>query len=378
MNVQTWEAGQAVSVWIKPTERCQLRCKHCFVNEDLLRRSPRWDLATFERVMRRFQEYFARHPVPGRQFQLHWHGGEPTLMGPEFYRAALPLAWRMLRDVGVTLSTTLQTNLLLIDERWIALLKQHFKGTVGTSFDWGLRHVDGSWERFRDRWLAKYRQCREAGLQVGVITVVNRSCIDIPDEVYDFFNDLGCTFETYPMAPWGEGNGKANIGEYGITAEQYGRWLLRIWTRFREDPEPRTQPVFLQRIARALQHGEPVGNHMAGDCAARNLIVSTDGTVSYCPALAGSREHIYGSLLETDLETLLKSRIRMLVFKRQTLLPEECRACRWRHVCRGGCPADALGFNGDVTTKDPYCETYLTIFPRIAHDIGTTVAPAAV
>jgi uncharacterized protein len=370
MSISSWETGRSVSVWIKPTERCQLRCKHCFVNQEFLRESPRWDLGTFERILRRFVDYFRAHPVPGRTMLLNWHGGEPLLMSPAFYRKAQPLARQLLAEVGVGLRTTIQTNLLLINDEWIRVVHEEFGGRLGTSFDWGLRDLGGSWELFRDRWLQQYRQCREGGLSLGAITVVNRACIDIPEAVYDFFNALGCPFETYPMAPWGEDNGKANIATHGIRAEEYGRWLSRVWTRYRDDPAPRTIPVFVHNLARAVAHGDPVGNHMAGDCAARNLIVSTDGTVSYCPALAGSREHVYGSLIDSDLESLLKSRIRMTVFRRQLLLPEDCRQCQWSRICHGGCPADALGFQGDALTKDPYCAAYLMVLPRIAADLA--------
>jgi uncharacterized protein len=360
---------------VKPTERCQLRCKHCFVNAEFLRSRAAWNVETFERVMRRFQDYFRAHRVPGRVMQLIWHGGEPMLMPPSFYRAALPLASRLLADVEVRLHTSIQTNLLLIDDEWIDLLRDEFGGRVGTSFDWGLRQIGDSWERFRDRWLEKYRRCLAARLSVSAITVANRACIEIPDAVYDFFNDIGCPFEMYPMAPWGEENGKANIGAFGVTAEEYGRWLTRIWERYCADPAPRTVPVFLHNLARAVSRGEPVGNHMAGDCAARNLVVSTDGTVSYCPALAGSREHLYGNLLETDLATLLRSRVRFAVVKRQLLLPEDCRDCRWNAICHGGCPADALGSHDDALRKDPFCAADLTIFPRIADDLAAGRAP---
>jgi uncharacterized protein len=375
MNLSSWETGQSVSVWIKPTERCQLRCKHCFVNQEFLRAGPKWTLDTFERIVRRFQDYFRAHPVAGRVMRVFWHGGEPLLMSPDFYRKAHPLAWRLLREVGVGLHVALQSNLLLVNEEWIDLIRDEFQGGIGTSFDWGLRHVGGSWPAFRARWLEKYWQCRDAGIRVAVITVVNRACVDIPDEVYDFFNELGCSFETYPMAPWGEENGKANIGAHGVTAAEYGRWLERVWTRYLGDPAPRTLPVFLHRLARGVAHGEPVGNHMAGNCAAHNLVVSTDGTVSYCPALAGSREHLYGNLLDTDLETLLRSQVRMTVLKRQLLLPEDCQACRWNALCHGGCPADALGFHGDARRKDPYCDAYLQVLPRIAADLARGIRP---
>lgn len=364
-----------VAVWLKPTERCQLQCAHCFVNRDFLRSSPRWDLSTFERVMRRFQDYFRAHPVAGRTMQLIWHGGEPLLMRPDFYRRAVPLARALLAEVDVALQVSIQSNLLLIDDEWIRVIKEEFGGGIGTSFDWGLRTVAGSGDTFRTRWLEKYWQCREAKVTVGAITVVNRACIDIPEDVYDFFNDLGCPFEMYPMAPWGDENGKARIGEYGVTVEEYGRWLVRVWNRYRDDPAPRTRPLFLHRLVRALAVGEPVGNHMAGDCAAGNLVVSTDGTASYCPALAGSREHLYGNLLVTDLESLLRSPVRLSVFRRQLLLPEDCRACQWSHLCHAGCPAEALGVVGDALRKDPYCAAYRTVLARIADDLARGALP---
>ena len=375
MISKAWESGQFVSVWIKPTERCQLRCAHCFVNQEFLRSGSRWSIATFDQILLRFKDYFGCHPVPGRTMQMIWHGGEPLLMGPQFFHSAMPRAANVLGEVGVTLRASVQSNLLLVNKEWIGVLKEYFNGSIGTSFDWGLRNLAGSWDEFRKRWLEKYWFCREEGVAVGAITVVNRTCIERPDEVYEFFNELGCPFETYPMAPWGEENGKANITAYGVSALEYGRWLSRVWSRYRDDPAPRTRPVFLHRLARAVALGEPVGNHMAGDCAAGNLVVSTDGTVSYCPALAGSREHIYGNLLERDLQSLLGSPIRMAVLRRQVLLPEDCRSCHWNNICHGGCPADALGFLGDALRKDPYCEAYLTVLPQIANDISHGVLP---
>jgi radical SAM protein with 4Fe4S-binding SPASM domain len=360
---------------MKPTERCQLRCTHCFVNRRELEGSGRWDLVTFARVMRRFQRYFLDHPVPDRTLRLIWHGGEPLLMGPAFYADAIPLARRLMAEAGVRLQPSIQSNLLLVSEAWIAVIREHFGGGIGTSFDWGLRHVRGSWPAFRERWLKKYWQCREAGLGLSTITVVNRESVGIPDEVYDFFGEIGCAFETYPMAPWGESNGKAHIDEYGITPPQYGAWLSRVWDRYRDDPAPRTRPVFVHQLAAALALGQEMGNHMAGGCAAGNLVVSTDGTVSYCPALAGSRAHVYGNLFDGSLEALLGSAIRAEVMRRQLLLPARCRTCRWAQVCRGGCPADALGFLGDATREDPYCDSYRLVLHHIERDLIRGAVP---
>jgi uncharacterized protein len=281
----------------------------------------------------------------------------------------------MLAAVQVTLDTSIQSNLLLVNDEWIDVLKEHFRGGIGSSFDWGLRTVRGSWPVFRDRWLRKYWECREAGIGVGVITVVNRACIDAPDEVYDFFSELGCGFETYPMAPLGAGNGKATIGTYGIGPEEYGRWQLAVWGRYCADPAPRTRPMFVHRLARALALGETVGNHMPGDCAGGNLVVSADGTVSYCPALAGSREHLYGNVFDSGLDMLLQSPIRAAVFRRQVLLPLDCRDCAWSHLCHGGCPSDALAFTGDAANKDPFCAAYRLLFQRIGDDIARGVLP---
>jgi radical SAM protein with 4Fe4S-binding SPASM domain len=177
------------------------------------------------------------------------------------------------------------------------------------------------------------------------------------------------------MAPWGESNGKAHIDEYGITPAEYGAWLSRVWERYRDDPAPRTRPLFVHQLAAALALGQEMGNHMAGSCAAGNLVISTDGSVSYCPALAGSRVQLYGNLFETGLEALLDSPVRAEVMRRQLLLPTACRTCRWAQVCRGGCPADALGFLGDAAREDPYCASYRLVLEHIERDLSRGAVP---
>ena len=98
---------------IKPVgSACNLDCDYCYYlsKEDLfqqkLRRIP-------DEVLQRFVvEYIAAQDAP--EIAFTWHGGEPTLMGLEFFRRVVALQKRHTPS-GRRISNDLQTNGTLLD-----------------------------------------------------------------------------------------------------------------------------------------------------------------------------------------------------------------------------------------------------------------------
>jgi uncharacterized protein len=62
-----------------------------------------------------------------------WQGGEPTLMGLDFYKKAVELEKKYGRT-GQVINNSLQTNAIVLDEEWCQFLHEQ-KFLVGISLD---------------------------------------------------------------------------------------------------------------------------------------------------------------------------------------------------------------------------------------------------
>ena len=129
---------QAATAWpppafhllAKPTGAvCNLDCSYCFfLSKEMLYPGSRFRMADelLETYIRQLVEAHAHVP----EVTIAWQGGEPTLMGLEFFRRSVELAKRHLRP-GQRAVYTIQTNGTLLDAEWAAFSHEH-EVLVGT------------------------------------------------------------------------------------------------------------------------------------------------------------------------------------------------------------------------------------------------------
>ena len=86
---------------------CNLRCHYCFYleKEALL---DHGDHRMSDEVLEAYVRKYIESQPPGQPIAFHWQGGEPTLMGLDFYRKAIELQ-RRYAD-GKQFTNALQTN----------------------------------------------------------------------------------------------------------------------------------------------------------------------------------------------------------------------------------------------------------------------------
>ena len=127
------DAPPAFHLLAKPTGAvCNLDCSYCFfLSKEMLYPGSRFRMADelLEAYLRQLIEAHARVP----EVQIAWQGGEPTLMGLDFFRRSVELAERYLRP-GQRAAYTIQTNGTLLDEEWAAFFAEH-EFLVGISID---------------------------------------------------------------------------------------------------------------------------------------------------------------------------------------------------------------------------------------------------
>lgn len=222
-------APPSFQVMAKPTgARCNLDCAYCF----FLRKERLYPGSAF-RMSDEVLESYIRQTLAahgGPEVSIAWQGGEPTLMGLDFFRRAVDIERAALRP-GLTVGNTLQTNGVLLDDEWCEFLRQN-RFLVGLSLD-GPRELHDAYRRDKagnpvfDKVVRAVRLMQKHQVEFNVLCTVNAVNSQHPLEVYRFFRDeLGARYLQFiPIVEKDEGQG---TGDEAGTSDQSsgtsGQW----------------------------------------------------------------------------------------------------------------------------------------------------------
>jgi uncharacterized protein len=360
------EAGAVVPAFhllAKPTGAiCNLDCAYCFfLSKELL--YPGSDFRMTDEVLRAYlQQLFASHQVP--EVVVAWQGGEPTLMGLDFFRRAVALAEGYKRP-GQSVTYTMQTNGTRLNDEWCAFFREH-NFLIGLSLDGpaGLHdpyRVDKKGQGTFDQVMNGWALLHKHKVDMNILCAVHAANAAHPLQVYRFFRDgLEARFlqfipiverltpETRSLAGrgWGAAAGAKRplyrqVGRIAshrsVKPRQWGRFLIDIFDEWvRHD----VGEVFVQAFDAALAnwYGRPAGVCVFEETCGLALALEHNGDLYACDHFVepGYRR---GNILETPLSRLVASpdQRRFGLDKRDTL-PAYCRTCDVRFACHGECP----------------------------------------
>jgi len=334
----TAEPGAGFLVMAKPAgARCNLRCAYCYYlpKAGLLAQppAPRMDEDLLEDFIRQ------RLDSPGPATRFEWHGGEPTLLGLDYFRHIVALQ-KAHRPPGRTVTNGLQTNGTLLDDAWARFLAAE-RFSVGLSLD-GPADVHDPFRPTRDRRpthaqvVQAFGLLRRYGVHCDLLCVVHAGNAGSPLEVYRFFRELGAThLQFLPLVqPAG--------GREAAPPEAVGAFLCRVFDDWiRHDLGRIVVQTFDEafRTACGLPHALCVFRETCGDV----LVLEHDGGVYACDHFVDP-EHRLGDLRRDSLARLAAhpDQVRFGLRKRDAL-PSRCRNCDVLAYCNGGCPKDRLG-----------------------------------
>ncbi|MGZ5388502.1 MAG: anaerobic sulfatase maturase [Aeromicrobium sp.] len=367
-------APAAFHVMSKPTGAiCNLDCEYCFfLSKDQLypgsgfRMEPHVHEAYISQLL-------AAHEG-AEEVVVAFQGGEPTLMGLEFFRRTLELE-EQFRRPGQRILNTIQTNGTLLDDEWGVFLREN-DFLVGLSID-GPRamhdayRVDKGGKPSFDRVMRGLDVLRRHGADWNALTTVNSANGDHGREVYTFLRDeLGAQFiqlipivervtpEVLPLAEagWGRRTGERPlyrqqgdlVTHRTVGPEQYGQFLVEV---FEEWVRHDVGDVFVQEFDTALAHW--LGMDQAGMCVhARTcgsaLALEHNGDLYSCDHYVED-DYRLGNIAQGRTLLELAASPQQTAFGNAKLdtLPEYCRSCDVRFACNGGCPKDRF-----LTTPD--------------------------
>jgi len=312
-----------------------------------------------EQYLRQLIEAHARSPV----VTVAWQGGEPTLMGVEFFRRSVELAEGLLRP-GQQVEYTIQTNATLLDEEWASFFKEH-DFLVGVSID-GPRELHDAYRVNKggkgsfDQVIAGLEQLKRADVQWNALTTIHAANAGHGAEVYRFLRDeCGARFVqfipiiervaeadgegTVPWSSWRDRPLYVQRGERvtgrSVTAEQYGRFLIDVFEDWvRRD----VGKVYVQMFDVALANwvGEPPSLCIHSVTCGLALALEHTGDLYSCDHFVEPAYKL-GNIKETPmLELVASQRQRKFGLDKRDTLPRYCLECDVRFACHGGCPKD--------------------------------------
>jgi uncharacterized protein len=401
------DAGHGFHLLTKPVGPiCNLDCKYCFYleKEKLYPGENQWRMsdAVLEEYIR---QYIHSQPVP--EINFAWQGGEPTLLGVEFFRKAVELQKKHSR--GKTIFNAIQTNGTLLDDEWCEFLAAN-KFLVGLS-------VDGPAE-LHDKYRADKRQqptfgavmrglklLKKHGVEFNTLTVVNRANSRQPLEVYRFLKSIGSQFLQFiplveraapaemksagydfaaPPLP-GQKENPSTVTPWSVEAEQYGTFLCAIFDEWVRHDVGKT---FVQLFDVALGNWMGLGSSLcvfAEKCGAA-LAIEHNGDLYSCDHYVYPR-HKLGNVLNQSLGEMVNSP-QQTKFGNDKFdsLPKFCHDCEVRFACNGECPKHRFIKTPDGEDGLNYlCPAYKKFFNHIdpamrmmARLLQTNQAPARI
>ncbi len=337
-----------IHVLAKPTGAvCNLNCSYCFfLHKDSLYPGSHFRMRdeVLETYIRQLIEY---HRSP--QVTVAWQGGEPTLMGIDFYRRAIEYQ-KQYKKPAMVFENTMQTNGTLLNSEWCEFFKEN-NFLVGVSLD-GPRHLHDVYRRDRqgqptfDRVMRGLHLLQKHGVDYNILVTVNRVNADHPLEVYRFLRDeVKTTWIQFIPAIERLSEGKVTIFQQGdkvsersVQPRQFGSFLITIFDEWiRRD----VGSVFVQTFEAAVRHwlalpssGMCVFNATCG----HGLALEHNGDVYSCDHFVEPK-YFLGNIMQSHLLDLVGSeqQRRFGQDKRDTL-PQVCRECEVRFACQGECP----------------------------------------
>ncbi|UCD29981.1 MAG: anaerobic sulfatase-maturation protein [Planctomycetota bacterium] len=363
---------------------CNLACAYCFYleKETHYHKGEQWRMSdeTLEQYVR---QYIAAQPEAMKEIDFAWQGGEPTLMGIEFFERAIEFQAKYCPD-GRTIRNSIQTNGTLLDDDWCKFLRDN-DVLVGLSIDGPADlhdkyRYDKQHKPTFDRVIQSMRCMQKHGVDFNALTVVNRHNGDYPRRVYRFLKDAGVEFiqfiaivERIDMAedlinvqPPADRDLDKIISERSVRPEQYGRFLIGVFNEWvRNDVGRVFVPLFDQALA-AWMGIEPPLCIFQKQCG-RALVIEHNGDLYSCDHFVFPSYKL-GNIHEKSIAELVNMP-RQVQFGRdkESKLPKQCLDCTVRFVCNGGCPKNRiLQTPAGEPGLNYLCQGYKMFFNHIA------------
>jgi len=334
------KASREFQVFAKPIGSiCNLDCHYCYY---LKKEHLYPEGEPFRMPDDILEEYIVQHieAFPGPVIRFSWHGGEPTVLGLDYFRKIVALQ-RKHQPSNRHIANGIQTNGTLLDEDWCRFLAE-MGFAVGLSLDGpqemhDLHRVTKSQKPTHEQAIRGYKLLRQYGIYCDILCVVNAQNVQHPTQVYRFFKQINAPYVTFLPLVEAQPEVEDVVSHRTVPAEAFGDFLCMIFDEWQNQDIGRIKVQIFEEAARTAfgqEHSLCIFRPICGDIP----VVEHNGDFFSCDHFVDN-EHCLGNIRQTPLVGLIESPAqRAFGQAKLETLPRYCQVCEVRAMCNGGCP----------------------------------------
>jgi len=373
----------AFNVMVKPIGSvCNLNCSYCYYLEKKKLFPGKNDFRMSVELLENFtKQYIEANEVPVVTFT--WQGGEPTLMGLDFFRKAIEFQKKYAG--GKRIENAFQTNGTRLNDDWCKFFKDN-NILVGISID-GAEHNHNHYRKTASggptfkQVMKGIELLQKQRVEFNTLSVVNDYNVHLASETYRFLKSIGSVFMQFlPVVERvasdvpeemlklvsNEYNGTAPVAKWTVNGKDYGKFLITIFDEWvRNDVARYYVQIFDSTLANWV--GEMPGVCVFAETCGDALVMEHNGDVYSCDHYVFP-EYYLGNILEKPLIEMAKSQNQFdFGIKKRNGLPRQCLRCDVLFACHGECPKHRIAVSEDGEPGLNYlCEGYKMFYHHVA------------
>ncbi|MEW6185709.1 MAG: anaerobic sulfatase maturase [Thermodesulfobacteriota bacterium] len=320
---------------------CNLGCRYCYY---LKKEALFPDGEGFRMDETLLEEYIRQHieAHPGPSVNFSWHGGEPTLLGLEYFKKIVALQHKH-KPPEKSIANGLQTNGTLLDDVWCRFFAAE-KFNVGLSLDGpqefhDQNRVTKGQEPTYARVIRGYELLQKHGVPCDLLCVVHAGNVVQPIRVYRFFKQIKARYLTFLPLVERVISSNTAVTSLSVSSEAWGEFLCTVFDEWKAEDIGRVQVQIFEEAARTAfgqEHALCIFRKTCGEIP----VIEHNGDFYSCDHFV-DEDHRLANIRETSLAELLESpEQRGFGQAKWDQLPEYCRKCEVLPMCYGGCPKD--------------------------------------
>lgn len=359
----------AASILIKPASaNCNMDCKYCFYKclsshrEEYSKGFMKEE--TLETLVREAIAY------ADGSLTFAFQGGEPTLAGLDFFQKAVELQQKY-NNKKLQIENTIQTNGLLIDEKWARFLGEH-RFLVGLSLDGPKKMHDryrkdaGGQDTFA-RIMHSVQLLEQYHVDYNVVTVVTNDTAKQASFLYKFWKRNHYPFVQFIpcMDEIKRQDGTQERSIYAVEPEQYGKFLCELFDLWYADfAAGETMDIHMFSNLAQMAAGYPAEECGMNGCCNCYFVVEGDGSVYPCDFYCMD-EWKLGTVNDGFVQMKTSEKAKAFVEASRPVCAA-CQECPYFSLCRGGCRRWREPFVDGKPGLNQLCSAYRMFFAHAA------------
>ena len=271
-----------------------------------------------------------------KQYAFGWQGGEPTLMGLDFFKKVVEFQLKYAQP-GSSISNGIQTNATMITDDFARFLGE-YKFLVGVSLD-GPEYLHDHYRKTighkptHSLVMRGIVHLKRNNVEFNILSLINNLSVKKAKEIYHYLCDKGFLFHQY--IPCVEFDKNGQLKSYSITGKDWGIFLTELFNEWIKQDVNKVSIRLFDSIMEYLVYGRYNVCYMQDNCV-QYFVVEHDGGVYPCDFFV-QENLLLGSINTNSWEDLINSQTYQSFGAQKSNWNEECNLCPYLSLCHGDC-----------------------------------------